>query len=390
MTTEEIKSYLSANKRWLVKKCSSTGRATFVHDVTHPFVLHTNQWLDLLVVASYTDIVFSVILYKVLSDRNTITEPANLRSFLVELRANNKLIPQPPKPQPEPACNRDWVLDKIPKIAYFYWGCSRLSFLKFMSLYSFCHFNPDWKVKLYTPSYLSRFNPWDKPHEGQSWFNGLDYSKYLTSLPIEIISLDFREVPFSNRASEVHKSDALRWYLLNKFGGLWSDIDILYFRPMTVWNRNCLSFRDSTGFVARGDEYHRIGFLLSAPDNPFFRFLHDMSLRRIDRLRYQSIGSEMLDKFFPSIGLIQKRYPTMANIDDSTVYFFDNICIYYCFFGNGIDFIRSDSVGLHWYAGAIYVHDLLNYVNHKNYLTTRLNCTPVKILQKYFPKGIKL
>ena len=43
-----------------------------------------------------------------------------------------------------------------------------------------------------------------------------------------IRKVDFNKIGFYNEASEVIKSDYFRYHILQKYGGVWSDMDIMY------------------------------------------------------------------------------------------------------------------------------------------------------------------
>ena len=54
-----------------------------------------------------------------------------------------------------------WHLSKIPKIAHFYWGNKVLPYLRYLTLYSFKKYNPDWVVNLYIPKFLQPEMSWN-------------------------------------------------------------------------------------------------------------------------------------------------------------------------------------------------------------------------------------
>jgi glycosyltransferase involved in cell wall biosynthesis len=125
-------------------------------------------------------------------------------------------------------------LSKIPKIANFYWGSQRMSFMRYMTIKSFRKHNPDWSVHLYMPKNISNDTTWrkaDSHHQNDS----TDYKskenyfdQLLSEEPIKIIKVDFSKTVIGSSGSEPHKSDFLRWNVLYQKGGLWSDMDIIY------------------------------------------------------------------------------------------------------------------------------------------------------------------
>jgi len=124
-----------------------------------------------------------------------------------------------------------WQLKHIPQHIHFYWGGKKLSYLRYLSIQTFQRLNPNWKISLHVPQVLSQAKPlWDTMQQKNSCI-GQDYLDQLTD--VDVVVHDFANYGFDNQAHEVHKSDFLRWRLLATEGGVWSDIDILYCRPMS-------------------------------------------------------------------------------------------------------------------------------------------------------------
>jgi mannosyltransferase OCH1-like enzyme len=126
-----------------------------------------------------------------------------------------------------------WHLNRIPKTVHFYWGGSKLSYLRFLSVESFQRHNPDWAIEVHVPAIPSNAAPaWDTFQQKNVNIEH-DYFSELSGIDgVTIVEHDFSDYDFDNNAHEVHKSDFLRWRLLSTEGGVWSDIDILYVKPM--------------------------------------------------------------------------------------------------------------------------------------------------------------
>lgn len=125
----------------------------------------------------------------------------------------------------------EWKYKKIPKVVHFYWDKSPLSFLNLLSVKSFKELNPDWTVKLYEPKFRHNNISWVGYTQKEKYSN-INYLQYVYKYCDEIIEVDLEELNFRNDVSEVYKSDFLRWFLLSTEGGLWSDMDVLYIKPM--------------------------------------------------------------------------------------------------------------------------------------------------------------
>ena len=125
----------------------------------------------------------------------------------------------------------------IPKTFYAYWDGSPLSYLQYLTIVTFQEFNPDWYVVLYMPIKRFEAKTWES-FENKTVYTGKDYLGDLLQLDIEIRKIDFETIGFKNEISEVIKSDYLRYWILGNYGGLWSDMDVIYIKPISkLFNR---------------------------------------------------------------------------------------------------------------------------------------------------------
>jgi len=250
----------------------------------------------------------------------------------------------------------------IPKIAHFYWGGSSLPYLRYMTIKSFCKYNPEWDVYYYYPAQGSSDKPWPT-HEQKYAVTGDDYTPRLKNLPIaqvEINWAEFRQPTFVHSWAEVHKSDFLRWMILGSFGGLWSDMDIIYFRPIY------LDLTYNTYVCSNLKYRHSIGFLLSSPDNQFFAHLR----RSVDKFfapdNYQSVGSILINAESHLLPLMD---PYFINLPMDVVYAYDALTIPEIYVSPAPKPVRftRDTIGLHWYAGYPMAAKYVNIVTEKNF-----------------------
>jgi hypothetical protein len=259
-----------------------------------------------------------------------------------------------------------------------------------MTIKSFRKHNPDWSVHLYMPKNISNDTTWrkaDSHHQNDS----TDYKskenyfdQLLSEEPIKIIKVDFSKTVIGSSGSEPHKSDFLRWNVLYQKGGLWSDMDIIYHKPMTELYFN--NYENSqTDLIVSYDERHvengvnltPIGFLLTKPKNSFFNSLAKKSIKLFDPNRYQSIGAYMWMGSYPSVKSIRESHHLQVlNLDHNVVYQFDwnNLEQIYESRTKELD---DKSIGIHWYGGHPVSQKFNNEINHENYLT--FDCPIVKM-----------
>jgi hypothetical protein len=198
-----------------------------------------------------------------------------------------------------------WYLTRIPKVAHFYWGGGPLSYLRFLSVQSFKKQNPEWQVKVHQPV----INSWAPG----TWVNNVkqDFRSQLGLLDITIVSHDFDSYGFSNQAHEVHKSDFLRWRLLAEEGGLWSDIDIFYTKPMSCLEENTPQHSkiDVALCPLKPPHKHTVGFMLASKDNAFYNYISELSQQHYNKEVYQCMGSDLINSRFESFESFGQQFP---------------------------------------------------------------------------------
>jgi hypothetical protein len=271
-----------------------------------------------------------------------------------------------------------WHLSKIPKIAHFYWGNDTLSYLRFLTIYSFKKFNPDWEIRFYYPKVKYRGAKTWSTFEHSGKFTGLNYLGTLWSLPFPKIEVDFSDYGLNDQLPESFKADFLRWRLLGTVGGLWSDFDIIYFRPLEQLYLNALRQQSVDTVVCLGEDvnhnYHSIGFLLGSRHNRYYQFISEATRDRLNPGVYQSIGSQIPNAYFPNLAAIRARFPELnvANLALNVVYPLDHTMTPYLFHTGYLHYLAATSIGVHWFAGhpeagvfenLLNEHTIINYDN---------------------------
>ncbi|MEW5784276.1 MAG: glycosyltransferase family 2 protein [Bacillota bacterium] len=252
-----------------------------------------------------------------------------------------------------------WHLRRIPRVVHFYWGNDTISFLRYLSVFSFRLYNPDWIIKLYYPKTKFRGAKTWATRERYGKFKGKNYIDKLFGLDVEKIEVDFGEIGFASDVPENYKADFLRWRILSFEGGLWSDIDIIYFKPVADLYFNQEVNKDTELCVCINEyQNNSVGFLLAAPGNGLCKFVHAQSFTRLNLQDYQSMGPLILDAYFPTVASIKEKFPALNvfNFKMAVVYPVHddpprNWWASSIFQGSDLSRITDDTIGLHWYAG---------------------------------------
>ena len=279
----------------------------------------------------------------------------------------------------------------IPKILHLYWGRNKkLSYMKYLTALSFSYHNPEWKINVYYPTIPSKGNDtWNSGEQKSYSYQDKDYFDKLEDINrLELISFDFSQFKLPDNISEVHRSDILRLYKLSTDGGLWSDFDIFYTKPVDVLINNS---SESETYICYHNNYHSIGFLLASENNSFFAKLLELAkeLINIHNSDYQIIGRDLYGAFFKyepqDIQIAYKTFETnVFNLPFESVYPFkwneiDKI------FGNKKYELNKNTVGIHWFAGASRTSLIENIISDKN-LKEYSNLYLIDLMQRFIDK----
>ena len=246
-----------------------------------------------------------------------------------------------------------WSLVNIPKIAHFYWGAPLLSYLRYLTVFTFNKYNPDWKIKVYYPKEKYTGGKWWSHQETDVVCE--DYFGELSKIPnVEMIEVDFNSLGIGD-VPEVYRSDLLRLKLLGTEGGIYSDMDILYFKPLEeAWFNSPINSKVNTIISYHPTRNHySIGFLGASVNNDFYKFLYEEGVKRINQTKeYQWLGVIMWKTFFNTPIVITQKYPHLRVLDIQMdlCYSLDSTQIG-SLYDECVPISNPKTIALHWYGG---------------------------------------
>lgn len=293
----------------------------------------------------------------------------------------------------------------IPKKIYFFWGNEKMSWMRYMTLKSFRIFHPDWEITLYLAQINNTTKPWTDSLNYQDYFNfiGEDYFYMIKDLSIDIKIWNMSdngiiEINNYDQMGASHMSNFFKWSKLATDGGIYSDMDIIYFKPIDyVYNE----FKEYTTILCQ-TSYLSIGFLASAGDDIFFKDIFINGLTSYYPGSYQSAGVENIYNLYSQVDekdeikrMIEDKYPTLRlyniiiNCPQSAVLNiaqskYPNLKFYNLNFNfvyprnvnETVESFRSNlhikdlpdnSCGFHWYGGHYISQNYNNILTEKNY-----------------------
>jgi len=239
-----------------------------------------------------------------------------------------------------------------PKIFHYYWDDFRkFTFMNLYSLKTSKHYHPDYIHIIWCPINIYDKITWNEFCHKEDVEYDNNFMNEIKELNVKIIKIDISLfLNIDNEISEIHKSDLFRYKILNTFGGIWSDLDIVYIKKIT----DMINF-DFTNILFKcyaekhNIYYYPIGLLLSKRKNNFYsNLLNIIMIKFFDLNRYQCIGSEMFNKLFN-----KKKYDDVTFLNEEIYmnYIWTEINNLFINYENNIKNI-CNSIGFHWFNGS--------------------------------------
>lgn len=247
----------------------------------------------------------------------------------------------------------------IPKEIFFFWSGAPMSWMRYMTLYSFRKLNPDWKMTVCICSSAMGQKQWPT-RETQDFceYSGEDYFARISELNINIQDVS-KALENLNAFNPVYRSDIFRWMRLSSKGGLYADMDILFVKPI---NSLYEKIRNSTVMCCYGRQnntqknYHSIGFLGCSPSNIYYGEVYNYVIKKIGaqgKQDYQMFGSR-------AVAACWRKYRQQilaANFSGALFYNLPMQVVYPFSWEDTSVFdvcqtvLPNDCVGVHWFAG---------------------------------------
>jgi hypothetical protein len=267
----------------------------------------------------------------------------------------------------------------IPKRIFFYWSGSDLSWMRYMTLFSFRQFNPDWDITLYISDNKNKNKWYGREEQDFSNYKGVNYLSQVEELNIKVQKINLPD-DVKNKVkdlSPVHESDIFRYYELFSNGGIYADMDILFFRPIDKFYKQLIENNTDT-LIHQDTGFITIGFLGAESGNSFYKDIldHALDIEKYDN--YQSFGVDLIYSIYGTnrqnpyiIDKILQKHPELNifNLKNETVYNFDWTMIEYNNqYGVDINKFSKESIGYHWFGGHPMSQMFNNTLNEKNYV----------------------
>ena len=259
---------------------------------------------------------------------------------------------------------------KIPKHASFFWAGPRMSWMRYLTLHTFRQHNPDWRITLYQPAEAARGKAVSKRQASQDSESGPDYTARLGSLDIEVRPWT---APLPD-LGPAHAADFCEWDQLGSGGGFFSDMDILFLRPMPH-----SLVRDANAVFCGSGGLMSIGFLGASPGCRLFQDISQAARTNCHTDGYESAGANAIyamAKVRPRperapgpecLKRFRVEYPDLfiTSLHPETIYPFEYTQVDRIF--SEANEVPAQCCGIHWFGGSAISQEWNRLLTHENY-----------------------
>lgn len=289
-------------------------------------------------------------------------------------------------------------MKNIPKILHLYWDKTPMSLLQTFTVETFHNLNPDWVINVYIPLQSYKGNDTYIPD-----YIGIDYFYIIENLNyVNIININLDDYTINKNLHNILRSDIFRYYILYEKGGMWSDFDVIWLKPMNHMNnieyygdvkmnkmKSIVCMFDSkiqehllkVNNIFNHNTFHNISVMISSVKNDFIKSLIDetikiqSSLPKDDQPNHQLFGTLMLNKLYPNYFDITNLFNDVINLKYETIFPYSIFNMKSLYYENDLNYINNNVMCIHWFNGHPYSKD---YVNNDGF---NRDCTMTTILR---------
>jgi hypothetical protein len=275
-------------------------------------------------------------------------------------------------------------MKRIPKILHLYWDLGPMSFLQALTTVSFRKHNPDWQINCYVPK---------QNYSGSAKYipdyKGKDHFAMATSVSgVNVIEVDLDDYDIDHGHHNILRSDIFRYHKLYECGGVWSDFDVIWLKPVEEFANTAYFGTTAPNMISAVVSFirgtyggHSIGILMHSKQDPYIGSVVELTKTVTPPFQHESFGALMLSSAYPTLDSIIAKFPNTVGARFETYYPYSihphNKIIHRLYNGTHLPPVQSPNViCLHWYNGHVLSKA---YVNNNG---LQKQCTMTKLLAR--------
>ena len=245
-----------------------------------------------------------------------------------------------------------------------------------MTLASFRHYHPSWKITLYLSDQTNKQLPaWTtkekQDFQATKYRNAKPQENHISLLPL--LDLNVVEWDLENR-NPVYACDLLQWKLLHEKGCVYSDMDILWIDSL---ERVYKQIENSDVGICLQGGILPIGFLYGSKGNAFYEKVEGRAHALFRPGKYQIAGKHSLRAAMLGASIkrarlarawFKRNYPELQVdfIPPGWVYPWDWRGVRKIFGNRNVQKAPEKTIGIHWFGGSPYSQGINRQINIEN------------------------
>lgn len=254
-------------------------------------------------------------------------------------------------------------MKNIPKVCHLFWDGYKMSFLQTLTVTSFHLQNPDWLITIYVSKQKYNQlgeNKYTGRYTGKDFFDTLLQKEY-----VQVKEIDLNDWGVNLDVPACSGSDIFRMQVLYRYGGVYSDFDVLWVRPLehirnikSMGNPN--NFESTVCLYQYGHGFQNVSVIIAEKGSSFLRSIIQAQKEVKPPYQHQSYGSSLVSELYPNLSSITSKYPRVLAVPYETLYPYSIYELDKLFSEVNFKPLTSNTLGVHWFAG----HELsVKYMN---------------------------
>lgn len=214
-------------------------------------------------------------------------------------------------------------MKQIPKTLHLYWDLSPMSFLQALTTVSFRRYNPDWEINCYVPKQQYIGNAKYIPD-----YKGKDFFHLAISVPgVNVIEISLDDYGIDLKHHDILRSDILRYHKLYECGGVWSDFDVIWLKPVEYFSQTDYfgkalpeDISAVVSFISGIDVGHSIGVLMHKQYDPYIGSVIELTKQVKPPFKHETFGAVMLNTAYPTLDVVRSKFPNTVGARFETYY----------------------------------------------------------------------
>lgn len=244
----------------------------------------------------------------------------------------------------------------IPKICHLYWGGSgSMAELMVFTILSFHKYNPDWQIIIYRTKQKDDelgINTYVPVYSGVDYFYMIEELSY-----VQIKIIDIEDYGINKDVHSILGSDIFRMNILYREGGLYSDLDVIWLKPIEeIRNVECIGnpndFETTVCFLNLTYGHHTVSNLLSKSGGAFLESVIEDQQKVKPPYGHLAFSTTLLNTKYPALEDITNIYPDVLALNYETFYPYSIFKLHELYRETNLSLIENKNVlGVHWFNG---------------------------------------